>query len=79
LIRYSEFEVAKPKIGSGMISMKKYLGRLSSYPHLLKQSIDWRLDHILDVNVPIEIKDQWIDEVKEILTEIIREDGKGKS
>ena len=52
--------------------MNQYLERLGSNTNLLKQSVGWRLDHLLDVEVPEETKQQWIDEIREILEEIIR-------
>ena len=34
--------------------------------------MDWRLDHILDVDVPPDVKEQWIFEIKEIIEEIVK-------
>ena len=42
------------------------------HPNLLKQSIGWRLDHILDNDISQDTREQWIYEIKEILEEIIR-------
>jgi len=51
--------------------LEEYMDRLSMHPNLLKQSMNWRLDHILDIDIPLDTKEQWIYEIKEIIEEII--------
>ena len=53
------------------IPLDAYIQELSIHPNLLKQSLDWRLDHLLDVDVPLDTKEQWIYEIKEIIDEIV--------
>ena len=58
--------------GGGKIALDEYIQELSIHPNLLKQSMNWRLDHILDVDVPLDTKEQWIYEIKEIIEEIVK-------
>ena len=48
------------------------MDQLGLHPNLLKQSVDWRLDHILDHDIPTDTKEQWIYEIKEIMDEIVK-------
>jgi len=67
---YINYLIDTQEHGSGEITLTQYLSKLDSCPNLLKQSIGWRLDHILDETVSYDTKNQWIEEIKEIVDTI---------
>jgi len=66
------YTIDKQERGNGEMALTQYLTTLESQPNVLRHSANWRLDHILDQNVSIDVKEQWIFEIKEIIDVIVK-------
>ena len=49
------------------MSLAEYKNVLDRAPGLIQQSIDWRIDHILDNEIPLPVREQWLTDVQEVL------------
>ncbi len=46
------------------MSLTQYMNKLT--PGLLRQSVEWRLDRLLDPDITLDAKRQWIYDIKQV-------------